>query len=274
MASEMGELLGGSTLLLESLSGASASSESRMSDESSVLITGATSGIGRQLVLDYRRRGWRVVACGRSLPCLQVMQQADPPLEILCFDVTDEKQTQTALSNVDLPSLLILSAGNCEYFNDGQIDVPMLNRLMAVNFFGIAHVLATVAPRLGKDSHCVVIGSLAAWLPFPRAEAYGASKAALSYFCHSLAVDWHSKGILLTLVEPSFVQTPLTEKNDFAMPFCLSVQQASQRIQNGIDKRQAHIVFSRRYRWLFAVLRCLPMSVQRTLMRMSIRKSK
>jgi hypothetical protein len=80
----------------------------------------------------------------------------------------------------------------------------------------------------------VLVSSMAHWLPFPRAEAYGASKAALSWFADSLRLDWEPKGIAVTVVSPGFVDTPLTRKNDFAMPGRVSVDEAVKAIRIGL----------------------------------------
>lgn len=81
-----------------------------------------------------------------------------------------------------------------------------------------------------------LVSSMAHWLPFPRAEAYGASKAALTWFANSLRLDWEHKGIAITVVSPGFVDTPLTRKNDFAMPGQVSVDDAVKAIRRGLAK--------------------------------------
>ncbi len=135
-------------------------------------------------------------------------------------------------------------------------------------------LLSVLSPHLKSGDHCVVVSSIATQLPFSRAEAYGASKAALNYFCHALAVDWHERGVLMSVVSPGFVKTRLTEKNTFAMPMCLSVKKACQLLRKGIEKKQAHIVFPFFYRGLFAILSLFPLAFQRRIMRFLIRKSK
>ena len=238
----------------------------------SVLITGATSGIGQQLVIDYSLAGWRVIACGRRKAALVELQGSLPNIDICIFDVMDREQTQQVLSAITIPQLCIFSTGDCEYFNQGEIDVSLTHRLFDVNFFGVVYGLSVILPRMKSGDHCVVLSSMVTYVPFSRAEAYGASKAALTYFCNSLAVDLHKKGVLLSVVEPGFVRTRLTDKNDFTMPTCVDVIQASQWIRAGIDAKQAAIVFPWRLRGILQVIRWLPIGAQRWVMSRLIKK--
>jgi NAD(P)-dependent dehydrogenase (short-subunit alcohol dehydrogenase family) len=112
---------------------------------------------------------------------------------------------------------------------------------------------------------------MAHWLPFPRAEAYGASKAALSWFADSLRLDWEPKGIAVTVVSPGFVDTPLTRKNDFSMPGQVSVGQAVTAIRRGLAKGKTHIAFPGAFGLLLRALSSLPAVVQRAFLRRMVR---
>jgi NAD(P)-dependent dehydrogenase (short-subunit alcohol dehydrogenase family) len=112
---------------------------------------------------------------------------------------------------------------------------------------------------------------MAHWLPFPRAEAYGASKAALTWFANSLRLDWEPKGVSVTVVSPGFVDTPLTRKNDFAMPGQVSVDSAVKAIRRGLAKGKNHIAFPTGFGVLLRLLAGLPESLQRALLRRMVR---
>lgn len=92
------------------------------------------------------------------------------------------------------------------------MDAALVERVMATNFLGPVNCLDALQPQLTAGNRVVLVSSMAHWLPFPRAEAYGASKAALSWFAESLRLDWEPKGIAVTVVSPGFVDTPLTRK--------------------------------------------------------------
>jgi short-subunit dehydrogenase len=111
---------------------------------------------------------------------------------------------------------------------------------------------ASLTPQLA------IVSSMAHFFPFTRSEAYGASKAAVSYFVDSLRVDLAQSGISISLIEPGFVDTPLTQKNDFAMPFLVPVTQAASRIYTGLAKGNSRIRFPRRLSLLLKLLSLLP----------------
>jgi NAD(P)-dependent dehydrogenase (short-subunit alcohol dehydrogenase family) len=123
------------------------------------------------------------------------------------------------------------------------VDAALVERVMNTNFLGPVNCLEALQPQLVAGNRVVLVSSMAHWLPFPRAEAYGASKAALSWFAESLRLDWEPKGIAVTVVSPGFVDTPLTRKNDFAMPGRVSVDEAVKAIRIRLAAGKMHIAF-------------------------------
>lgn len=228
-----------------------------------VLITGATSGIGRQLASDYARAGWTVIACGRNEQRLAEIATESRSVIPLRFDLTDRQQTNNALAELPVtPNLWILNAGDCEYIDKGVMDAGLMARVMQINLLGIANALEAIQPHLKPGHRVVLVGSIASELALPRAEAYGASKAAVAYLARTLRLDWADKGIGVSCVFPGFVATPLTAKNTFTMPMMVSVQQASQAIRRGLDRGVANLYFPARFTWIIRLLGMLPYSWQ------------
>ncbi|BBS88360.1 SDR family NAD(P)-dependent oxidoreductase [Aeromonas media] len=222
-----------------------------------VLITGATSGIGRQLALDYRRSGWQVWGCGRDGERLHAL--ADEGIIPLQFDGRDSAAMAEVAADLPALDLLILNAGNCEYMDLAEgFDGALFARVIETNLIATGHALAAFLPRLVSGSRLAIVGSSVSWLPLPRAEAYGASKAALDYLAATLRLDLASKGIGITLIRPGFVQTPLTAKNDFPMPCLVTVEEASRAIMSGLAAGRHQIHFPRRFIWLLRLLGALP----------------
>ena len=162
----------------------------------SILITGASSGIGRQLALDYAARSEHVIVCGRNQEALEEVQSKYPEfIDTLAFDITDKNATIEALSSVETLNRVILCAGVCEYLDTNSFDADMFERVFRVNVFGTMNCVEAALPKMGRAQ------SLSLWivwhglLPFTKAQAYGGSKAAMHYITRSLEVDLKKRGI-------------------------------------------------------------------------------
>ena len=222
-----------------------------------VLITGATSGIGFQLALDYRRAGWQVWGCGRDGERLLALGRHG--ITRLQFDGRDASAVSEAAASLPRVDLVILNAGNCEYMDVAEgFDGALFARVIETNLIATGHALAAFLPLLGTGGRLAIVSSSVSWLPLPRAEAYGASKAALDYLADTLRLDLASKGIGVTLIRPGFVQTPLTAKNDFPVPCLVPVEEASRAIMAGLAAGRHQIHFPRRFIWLLRLLSALP----------------
>lgn len=235
-----------------------------------VLVTGASSGIGAGLAKAWADDGVQVIACGRDQARLDALASYSPNITTRQFDITDAHTCQQALLNCQV-DVAVLCAGTCEYLDHGAIDTGLVDRVMRTNFLGPVNCLAALQTQLQPGSRVVLVSSMAHWLPFPRAEAYGASKAALTWFANSLRLDWEPKGIAVTLVSPGFVDTPLTRRNDFAMPGQVSVDQAVKAIRRGLAKGRNHIAFPCGFSFLLRALGLLPACVQHILLRRMVR---
>ncbi|MGR5237752.1 SDR family oxidoreductase [Vibrio alfacsensis] len=229
----------------------------------SVLITGATSGIGKQLTLDYANTGRRVIACGRNEFALAELEAASKNISTLRFDVTQYDETMNILSELPfIPDTWIFNAGDCEYMEDGVVDAKLMARVMNVNVVGVANCVEACQSQFERGHRVVIVGSIASEVALPRAEAYGASKAAVSYFARTLAVDLKPKGIKVITVFPGFVETPLTDKNTFNMPMIVSVHRASDAIRKQLDAGKSHIYFPARFTGILRFISLLPYSWQ------------
>ncbi|MFT6978076.1 MAG: NAD(P)-dependent dehydrogenase (short-subunit alcohol dehydrogenase family) [Shewanella psychromarinicola] len=228
-----------------------------------VLITGASSGIGLALAQHYIRQGFTVIACGRNEQNLAKISSATP----LVFDITDIGQVCAA--SLHLQQLLkdngwklhhiILNAGSCEYIDDAMhFDSALFSRVINTNVVAMGYCLEHFLPLLSRGAQLGLMSSSATYLPFPRAEAYGASKAAIGYLGRSLRVDLAQHGIGVSVICPGFVKTPLTAKNDFAMPMQISAEQAATEIFNGMQRQRREIHFPTKFTWLLKLASLLP----------------
>ncbi|MCF6434380.1 SDR family NAD(P)-dependent oxidoreductase [Pseudoalteromonas sp. MMG022] len=223
-----------------------------------VLITGATSGIGRGLAEHYAQQCF-VYACGRNDKALEDLARKDNTIA-LKLDVTEPASIASACQHIETLDILILNAGNCEYIDDAKhFDGALFKRVIEANLLSLGYCLETLLPKVKAGGQLVIVSSSAAFLPLPRAQAYGASKAGASYLAQSLAVDLED--IDVSVVHPGFVKTPLTAKNDFPMPMAVSVEQATKAITKGISKRRKDIHFPKRFTLILKLLQLLPVNV-------------
>lgn len=228
-----------------------------------VLITGATSGIGQRLATDYAAQGWSVIACGRNAGKLaQLSEHAN--ISSLAFDMSDIDELKAAGSKIDKNlDLVILNAGTCEYMDDiKKFDAELFRRVINSNVLGTADCIAAFLPKIPRGGQLALMGSSANFFPFSRAQAYGSSKAAVAYLAQSLAVDLSEYEVAVSLVSPGFVETPLTNKNDFEMPMKITVEQASSEIIKGLSKRKHHVTTPRLFTFILGLLGKLPHSAQ------------
>jgi short-subunit dehydrogenase len=229
-----------------------------MSPVKKVIITGASSGIGKDLAKSLSH-DHHVYACGRNEQNLSELTTERANVESLVFDVTNKQQIIDATDNVDEFDLIVLNAGDCLYIDDPfDFDDVAFERVININLIAIGYCLNVLLPKLNAGGHIVFVGSSVTYFPFQRAEAYGASKAGLKYLSQSLRQSLAPKGYTVTLVEPGFVKTPLTDKNTFDMPFILSSEKAAGIISNGIRRRKSHIRFPLRLILLLKLFALLP----------------
>ncbi len=228
-----------------------------------LLITGATSGIGEALAKHAAENGYRVIACGRNKDALSDLN-AHSNITPCRFDVTSLSETRSALKSVDF-DIAILNAGTCEYVDIENFEPDMFRRVFEPNFFGVVNCVEALLPSLSAGKQLVIVDSMARLFPFTRSEAYGASKAALHYFAKSLEVDLHHKGVKVQTVSPGFVETPLTDKNDFEMPMKISAEQAAQTMLKNIERNSQSIFFPRLFGYVLRVLHILPAPLQKRL---------
>ena len=210
-----------------------------------ILITGATSGIGLALFEHYVARGDKVIACGRDSSKLSLL--SNKAYKTCLFDLNNPAAIENQLKGVGGIDIVLLNAGDCRYIDDAKnFDGKLFADIITTNLTSLGWLLQFTLPQLINGGQLVLVSSSATILPFPRSEAYGASKAGMDYLANSLRLDLAEHSIDVTLVHPGFVKTPLTDKNDFNMPFLMTSNQAASRIITGVDKRKRYLHFPKR----------------------------
>ncbi|WP_037059396.1 MULTISPECIES: SDR family NAD(P)-dependent oxidoreductase [unclassified Psychrobacter] len=222
-----------------------------------IVITGATSGIGMQLAKDYLAKDQHVYAVGRDDEALAELKSLGAtPIDL---DLMDREAVIAAFEKLDTIDLAICCAGACEYLDMPNFDSESFMKVMSVNMGTLSHAIEGVLPKLiASKGRLVGLGSASAYVPFARAEAYGSSKAAIHYLMKTLQISLAPFDVAVSLVVPGFVDTPMTEQNDFPMPFLQTPQQASQAIRDGIEAEHEVIEFPKKLTLPLKTLGTLP----------------
>jgi NAD(P)-dependent dehydrogenase (short-subunit alcohol dehydrogenase family) len=231
-------------------------------------ITGASSGIGRGVALELARRGWTVAASARRQSELEALAAEAAGLRgrIVAHpaDVTDPAQMRDAVAAIEIAhgpvALAFFNAGVAPYVNAPDLDVEAVRFAFDVNVMGVVHGLAAVMPLMAQRGfgQLAVNASVAGYGGLPRAAAYGATKAAMIHMCEALKFDCDRLGLVIQVVNPGFVETPLTAKNDFPMPFLMKNDEAARRVCNGFERGGFEITFPRRFAYLLKAINLLP----------------
>ena len=222
-----------------------------------IWVTGASSGIGRSLALELSRAGARLIVSGRNRERLEeVAKECPGAVFVLPFDAADREANHTAAREIEAQfgavDTVVLNAGICEYIDLPAFDAESIKRVMDVNFMGVVYGIEASLPllRMGVTPHLVGMSSTVAYTGLPRAEAYGASKAAIRHLLQALRIDLLAEKIDVSIICPGFVQTPLTDQNDFPMPMRITAEASAIRIRKGLERRSHEI----RYPTLFALM--------------------
>ncbi|MBI1383876.1 MAG: SDR family NAD(P)-dependent oxidoreductase [Rhizobiales bacterium] len=227
-------------------------------------ITGASSGIGRELAILLARQGWRVVASARSAEALDELAAGEPAIVPLAVDVADATAVEAAHQRIvnahgDV-DLLVAAAGVWHMMDPVDYDAAKFRQAMEVNHLGVVHaVLAVVGPmRARRSGHIAIVSSVSGYRGLPRAAAYGPTKAALINLAETLRGDLAGDGIKVQVVNPGFVATPMTAANTFPMPFIISASEAAAAILRGLSSRRFEIAFPWKLVLLMKLLALLP----------------
>lgn len=231
-------------------------------------VTGASSGIGRAVTLELARRGYTVAATARRHDELAALAAKAEPLagRIVAHeaDVTDAAAMAGVVRAIEQAhgpiALAFLNAGIAPYTRAADLDVTAFAKAHAVNVMGVVNGMAPLFAVMAERGRgqVAVTASVAGYGGLPKAAAYGASKAAAIHLCEALKFDCDLLGINLQVVNPGFVKTPLTAKNDFPMPSAIGEDEAARRICDGFETAGFEIAFPRRLAWTLKLLNLLP----------------
>ena len=227
-------------------------------------VTGASSGIGRELALLLARNGVRVAVTARSADKLGELCKLAPGLLAAPADVTDPAALKAAYerlrAELGVPDLAVLNAGVWDPMGAGDYTAERAHHSMQVNYLGIANCLELLMPDMiaRKQGRITLVASVAGYRGLPKAAAYAPSKAAVISLAEVLKTDLARHGVGVSLVNPGFVETPMTKVNTFPMPYMITAEDAARRIVRGLEQGKFEIAFPWQLAGMLKFARVLP----------------
>ena len=241
-----------------------------------VWITGASTGIGRALALRLAADGSTVLASARGEDKLaELAAEADRlagDIVPIPLDVTDDLMVRTVYDNIvaahGVPDLCVLNAGTYIPMDGAIFSADAFAKQIDINWMGVVRVLDAIVPGMvaRKSGRIAVVGSVSGYRGLRTASAYGATKAALINMCEALHMELGDHGVKVQIVNPGFIETPLTDKNDFRMPALMPVDKAAKAFHDGLKSNRFEITFPKRFTWTVKFMRLLPYAIYLPLM--------
>ncbi len=229
-----------------------------------VWVIGASTGIGAATAQSLLSQGARVALSARNSDLLSQVAAGSPRALIEPLDFTDSAQVSSAWERVlkawDGVDLVLVVAGTHAEIRAWDLTEANAMALLHTNLHGVISTVAAILPALlaQRQGALGIVASVAGYRGLPKALIYGASKAALINFTETLYLDLHPRGIGVYLINPGFVKTPLTDRNDFSMPHLISAEEAAASLIAGLRSGKFEIDFPKTFTRQMKLLRVLP----------------
>ncbi len=231
-------------------------------------LVGASTGIGRATAARLHALGARVIVSARNAASLEAFTVIHPGSEAIALDATDREALHAAAAGVvarhGRMDLVVYCAGTYAPMRATEFNLEVALQHQQVNYVGALYLLDAVLPHLlaqartGQGGHLSLVSSVAGYRGLPKSLAYGPTKAALIHLAQTLYLDLHPLGLGVSVVNPGFVQTPLTAQNEFHMPALITPEQAAEEMVRGWRRGEFEIHFPKRFTRVLKALGLLP----------------
>tara|TARA_B000000441_G_C21653960_1_gene297021 strand:+ start:8 stop:769 length:762 start_codon:yes stop_codon:yes gene_type:complete len=233
-----------------------------------IWITGGSSGIGKSLAYKFANEGWQVAISARRENLLKEISESNEKIKSFPLDVTDKVKCKEVFEQIknyygDL-DVCFFSTGTWSPKEEKDIDVEQIENVFKVNFFGTINTIKAVEGHFKnkKNGIITIVSSIAGYRGLPNTTGYGPSKSALISLAESLYFDFERYNVRVCLVCPGFIKTPMTDKNDFKMPFLKTSEFAADKIYDGlINKKQFEIHFPKELTLTLKFFKLLPSKI-------------
>lgn len=233
-----------------------------------VWIIGASSGIGRAVALELAQRGASLIlSARREAKLIELNQQLDNEHQVSALDVTDTNEVNLTAQKIGYIDSVLFFAAGYQPNSIADMDIEQAKQLVDVNLNGALNVVSAVLPIMQQQAHgqIALCASVAGYMGLPHGQPYSATKAALINFAETLRLEQPLLDI--KVINPGFVKTELTDKNDFKMPMLISAEQAAIQVVKGLQTKRFEIHFPKRFTLLLKLMRTLPYALYFCLLR-------
>ncbi len=234
-------------------------------NKKTIWITGGSTGIGKALAIKFANEGWNVAISARREKLLEEISNKYENISSFPLDVTNKSNCKEVFNQIinkfQNLDICFFSTGTWDPKKEKDIDVEQIENVFKVNFFGTLNSIKVVEEyfKNKKDGTITIVSSIAGYRGLPNSTGYGPSKSALNNLAESLYFDFGRSNVRICLVSPGFIKTPMTDKNDFKMPFLKTPEYAAERIYDGlVNKNSFEIHFPKSLTMILKVLSFLP----------------
>ena len=233
-----------------------------------IWITGGSTGIGKALAIKFANNGWNVAVSARRAELLNELSNSYENISGFPLDVTDKEKCKEVFNEIknkyENIDICFFSTGTWDPKKEKDIDVEQMENVFKVNFFGTVNSIKAVEQyfRDKKNGIITIVSSIAGYRGLPNSTGYGPSKSALNNLTESLYFDLKRYNVRVCLVSPGFIKTPMTDKNDFKMPFLKTPEYAADKIYDGlVNKNVFEIHFPKSLTVILKILSFLPSKI-------------
>ena len=212
-------------------------------NKKTIWITGGSTGIGKALAIKFANEGWNVAISARRENLLKEISEKYENIFSFPLDVTDKSKCKEVFGNIkdkfDNVDICFFSTGTWDPKKEKDIDVEQMEEVFKINFFGTVNSIKAVEKHFKEKNSGIIsiVSSIAGYRGLPNSTGYGPSKSALNNLAESLYFDFKRFGVRVCLVSPGFIKTPMTDKNDFKMPFLKTPEYAADKIYDGLTNK-------------------------------------
>tara|TARA_B100000886_G_scaffold49742_1_gene30648 strand:- start:193 stop:951 length:759 start_codon:yes stop_codon:yes gene_type:complete len=205
-----------------------------------IWITGGSTGIGKALALKFADNGWQVAISARRENLLKEVEEKHQNIKSFPLDVNDKEKCKSVYEIIKKEfgdiDICFFSTGTWDPKKEREIDLEQIENVFKVNFFGTLNCIKAVENHFRERGKGIItiVSSIAGYKGLPNSTGYGPSKAALNNLAESLHFDFGRYGVRVCLVSPGFIKTPMTDKNDFKMPFLKTPKYSAEKIYDGL----------------------------------------